>query len=118
MRDDPVASERRRQLANMVCIVLAFCAVRGLLEACWVYTTRQGSGESALTWTLPSWILLPPLATCTVGLAARFRAQRAHVHEGRVPDHVQHVLVPGHQALPAKPTLPIKIVAFRLPFAF
>jgi two-component system LytT family sensor kinase len=88
MLDDPVASERRRQLANTACIVLAFCAVRGLLEACWVYTTRQVSWLSAVTWTLPSWVLLAPLAACTVVLARRFPFERRN----RTQSVVVHVV--------------------------
>ena len=88
MLDDPVASERRRQLANTVCIVLAFCAVRGLLEACWVYTTRQVSWLSAVTWTLPSWVLLAPLAALTVVLARRFPFERRN----RTQSVVVHVV--------------------------
>jgi two-component system, LytTR family, sensor kinase len=88
MRDDPVASERRRQLANTVFIVLAFCAVRGLLEACWVYTTRPVSWQTAFIWTLPSWVLLAPLAACTVVLARRFPFERRN----RAQSVVVHVL--------------------------
>ena len=84
--DDPVAAERRRQLVNTIFVVAGFAAVRGLMETAWVYATRQVSWHVALVWTLPSWLLLLPLAAGTVALAGRFsferrnRAQSAIVH--------------------------------------
>ena len=76
MRDDPVAAERRRQLSNTFFIVAGFSAVRGLMEAAWVYATRPVSWHVALTWTLPSWLFLLPLAAGTVALAGRFSFER------------------------------------------
>jgi two-component system, LytTR family, sensor kinase len=76
MPDDPVAAEGRRQVANTIFIVAGFSAVRGLMETAWVYATRQVSWHVAFVWTLPSWLLLVPLAAGTVALAGRFSFER------------------------------------------
>jgi two-component system, LytTR family, sensor kinase len=88
MLDDPGAAERRRQLANTVFIVAGFSAARGLMETAWVVATRQVSGHVAFVWTLPSWLLLLPLAAGTVVLAGRFPFERGN----RARSVVVHVL--------------------------
>jgi signal transduction histidine kinase len=86
--DDPVAAERRRQLANTIFIVAGFSAARGLMETAWVLATRQVSGHVAFVWTLPSWLLLLPLAAGTVVLAGRFSFEKGN----RARSVVVHVL--------------------------
>jgi len=76
MPDDPAVSERRRQLANTILIVVGFAAARGLMETIYVYTTRSSGWPAAILWTLPSWLLLLPLGLGTVTLASRFPFER------------------------------------------
>jgi signal transduction histidine kinase len=76
MRDDPAAAERRRQLANSTLLVAGFSAVRGFMEAIYVYATRGVPWRIAFEWTLPSWILLAPLAAGTIVIASRFPFDR------------------------------------------
>jgi signal transduction histidine kinase len=84
--DTPAIAERRRQFANTIPIVVGFSAVRALMETAFVFATRGVSWTAAILWTLPSWLLLLPLATGTVLLAIRFpfdrrnRAQSVVVH--------------------------------------
>ena len=72
MRDDPGAADRRRQIATTIFIVVV---VRWLMEAAWVYATRQVAWRVAFMWTLPS-LSLAPLAAATVLLASRFPFER------------------------------------------
>lgn len=84
MRDDPGAAERRRQIATTICIVVL---ARWLMEAAWVYATREVSWGAAFVWTLPS-MFLAPLAAGTVVLAGRFSFERRK----RVQSVVVHTL--------------------------
>jgi signal transduction histidine kinase len=76
VRDDLGAAERHRQLANSTLLVGGFSAVRGFMEAIYVYATRGVPWRSAFLLTLPSWMLLAPLAGGTIVLASRFPFDR------------------------------------------
>ena len=76
MRDAAAVSERRRQLANTILIVVGFAAARALMETIFVYAARSLSWPAAMLWTLPSWVWLLPLGLGTVRLAGRFSFER------------------------------------------
>jgi two-component system LytT family sensor kinase len=76
MREDLADSERRRQLANTFLILIGFSATRALMETSFTYATRQISLPGALLWTLPSWVVLMPLAASTMALARHFPFDR------------------------------------------
>jgi two-component system LytT family sensor kinase len=130
MREDPAASERRRQLANSTLIVGGFSAVRGLMEAIYVYATRGVPWRTAFLLTLPSWLLLAPLAAGTIVLASRFPFERrnwtesAFVHVfASMAFGLVHVvaITPFRVLLAAEPLtwerlVPAFVLAFRLLF--
>jgi two-component system, LytTR family, sensor kinase len=128
--EDPAASERRRQLANSALLVGGFSAVRGFMEAIYVFATRGVGWRIAFLWTLPSWILLAPLAVATILLAIRFPFDRRNRTES-VLVHVcaslafglVHVvsITPLRVLLAAEPLtrdhlVPAFVLAFRLLF--
>ena len=130
MRDEAAASERRRQLANSTLIVGGFSAVRGLMEAIYVFATRGVGWRTALLLTLPSWLMLAPLAAGTIVLARRFPFERrnwmrsAFVHVvASVAFGLIHVvgITPFRVLLAAEPLtwerlVPAFFLAFRLLF--
>jgi len=130
VREDLGAAERRRQLANSALLVGGFSAVRGVMEAIYVYATRGVAWRSAFLLTLPSWMLLAPLAAGTIVLASRFpfdrrnRTESVFVHVfASIAFGLAHVLsitpfrvLLAGEALSRAHIVPAFVLAFRLLF--
>jgi two-component system, LytTR family, sensor kinase len=130
MLDPSAVAERRRQVATTMSIVIGFAAVRALMEAVYVHTTRAGPWRAAILWTLPSWVVLVPLSAGAVMLASRFpferrnRARSVVVHAaGGVLFGLTHLvaITPFRVLIAADPldwahVAPAFVVAFRLLF--
>jgi signal transduction histidine kinase len=73
---------------NTTLVVAACVAIRGLMEVAFVYATRNVSLQTAIVWTLPSWLWLAPLAFATIALAHRYSFERRN----RVRSAVVHLV--------------------------